>query len=65
MAIRVQCDNCEKILRNEPDDTGAEPEAHYVLALTASKGDKTIHPLQMDLCPRCAKRYFKVLKDPV
>lgn len=63
--IQVVCDNCSHVLRNEPDETGAEAEVHATLKLVVAKADKTIRPIDMDLCIKCAKRYLAVLKDPI
>jgi hypothetical protein len=63
--IVVQCDSCEKPLRNEPDQHGNEAEAHYTLEVKGTKGDKTIRPLFMDLCPRCVRFYLKTLRQPL
>jgi hypothetical protein len=65
MAVKIQCDSCEKFLRNEVDATGAEPDAHYTLKVVGVKGDKTIHPLDMDLCPKCARKYLRHLQEPI
>lgn len=55
--IRMECDSCEKLLGDD--------EACYTLSLKGTKEDSVVRPLHMDLCPRCARRYLKVLKEPV
>lgn len=65
MAIQVVCDNCGHILRNESDSTDAEPEAHATLKLHVAQGNQSAYPIDMDLCLRCAKKYLKVLRDPI
>ena len=63
--IQTICDNCGKTMRDKPDASGAEPEPFCTLKLRVAKADKVIHPIDMDLCLKCAKKYLRILSDPV
>jgi hypothetical protein len=70
VTIQVVCDNCRVVLRNEPDEANAgnadwKPDVHATLKLHVTQGNMDARPIDMDLCLKCAKRYLKVLKEPV
>jgi hypothetical protein len=70
MAIQIVCDNCGDVLRDKPDETQKDdpkwqPDAHATLKLHVQQNDKNVRPIDMDLCIRCAKRYLKVLRQPL
>ena len=61
MAIQIICDNCEQPLRNEEDSTGAPPDKHVTFRVECE--GKILK--QMDLHIKCAKKYLRVMADPV
>lgn len=65
--IKVVCDNCGKELRDKPsqmeDAATFKPEKHVTLKMHVQGTES--YPLDVDLCVNCAKKYLKVLKDPV
>lgn len=61
MAIRVECDNCGHILRNEDQESGAKAESAATLKLEFEGKSLFL----MDLCTKCAKQYLKTLKEPL
>lgn len=71
MAIKMFCDNCDRELRDTPDECNKDnsewqPDARAKLTLEVQKeGMSKSWPINFDLCLRCAGRYLKVLRDPV
>lgn len=66
--IQIICDNCDKPLRNKPDDINKDnpnwkPDGHATLKLTLDRGETKNYILDMDLCVPCAKKYLKVFKE--
>ena len=65
--IQCICDNCGKTLKDKPSqmelaaDFKPEPRVTLVMEIQG----KNVRPVDMDLCVSCAKKYVKVLKDPI
>lgn len=55
------CDNCGHALRDEEDSFGNPPEKHAELTLKID--GKNLAHLILDV--RCAKKYLRVLSDPI
>lgn len=62
MAIRVECDNCGHILRNE-DEVESGAKAELAATLKMEFDGRTL--FRMDLCGKCAKQYLTTLKQPL
>lgn len=65
--IKVVCDNCGKELRDKPsqmeDPSTFKPEKRVTLVMEIEGTNS--RPVDFDLCVGCAKKYVKVLKEPI
>jgi len=65
--IQVICDNCGKTLRDKPSqlEDANTFQAEKRVSLKMHIDGTNSFPIDMDLCINCAKKYVKVLKDPI
>lgn len=67
MAVKVVCDNCGKELKDKPSDvddpTTFKPDRHCTLKLHIQGTNS--YPVDLDLCIGCARKYVKILGEPI
>ena len=65
MAIKIECDNCGKELKNVADEINPTkgPDKHVTLKMHIEGTES--YPIVMDMCIGCAKKYAAVLKEPI
>lgn len=69
--IKTFCDDCGRELRDKPDAVNKDnadwkPDARGQLMLTMEReGIGKSFLLNMDLCFKCTRKYFKALKEPI
>lgn len=65
MAIRVECDNCGKQLKNVADEVNPTKGADKHVTLKMHVEGTESYPVLLDLCVPCGKKYAAVLLEPI